>query len=303
MVSGRDQRGPMERLVRMAAALRAARTNGVTAERLAELAEFGGPARLDQVARELRHLNNQGWQIDNIARRGEPAVYRMTTVDNRLRLRLTPAQQAALRRAALVADRADLADRLGLPETTSEPPVEVADGESDHDLGLVLQAVREGAILRFRYSGSDRVVHPESVRTQYRRWYLRGAEDGAEQVKSFVVSRMSDVDVEAPGTARPVVVEHHEALHPMRWQVDEPVQVRLRTQAEFVPDVHRWLGRPDSETPDGGSSGAVLLDYTVTHRSALYDRLYELGTRVDLLGPDEVRADLLTELDSMAGPR
>ncbi|WP_343995709.1 WYL domain-containing protein [Nocardioides dubius] len=288
----------MERLVRMAAALRAAGTGGVTAERLAELAEFGGAGRLDQVARELRHLNHQGWQIDNIAARGEPAVYRMTTVDNRLRLRLTPAQQAALRRAALVADRADLADRLGLPETTSEPPVEVAEVAQDLALGLVLQAVREQALLRFRYSGSERLVHPESVRTQYRRWYLRGVEDGAETVKSFVVSRMSEVDVEAPGTARAVVVEHHEALHPMRWQVDEPVLVRLRTRAEFVPDVHRWLGEPEAET---GQDDAVLLDYAVTHRAALYDRLYELGTRVQVLGPDDVRTELLGELDSMAG--
>ncbi|MFS3128627.1 WYL domain-containing protein [Nocardioides sp. Bht2] len=300
MVAGRDQRKPMERLVRMAAALRAAGANGVAGEKLADLAEFQGAGRADQVARELRLLNSQGWQIDNIANRGEPAVYRMTTVDNRLRLRLTSAQQAALRRAALVADRADLADRLGLGAATSEPPVEVAETPHDPALGVVLQAVREGALLRFRYRGSDRVVHPESVRTQYRTWYLRGVEDGSEQVKSFVVSRMSDVDVEAPGTARPVPVEHHQTLHPMHWQIDEPVQVRLRTKREFGPDVLRWLGGPEAETVQGEE---LLLDYTVTHRAALYDRLYELGTRVELIGPAEIRAELLAELDSMAGPR
>lgn len=300
MATGRDQRKPMERLVRMAAALRAAGSAGVSGEKLADLAEFHGAGRADQVARELRQLNNQGWQIDNIAHRGEPAIYRMTTVDNRLRLRLTTAQQAALRRAALVADRADLADRLGLGEATSEPPVEVAETPHDPELGVVLQAVREGALLRFRYRGVDRVVHPESVRTQYRTWYLRGVEDGSDQVKSFVVSRMSEVDVEAPGTARPVAVEHHQALHPMHWQVDPPVLVRLRTNREFVPDVHRWLGVPDTETVQDDT---FLLDYTVTHRAALYDRLYELGTRVELLGPDDVRAELLADLDSMAGSR
>src|SRR3546814_3710392 len=47
--------------------------------------------------------------------------YRMVTVDNRLRVALTPAQQRALQRAVLLADRDDLVQRLGLPDSERPP--------------------------------------------------------------------------------------------------------------------------------------------------------------------------------------
>jgi hypothetical protein len=47
--------------------------------------------------------------------------------------------------------------------------------------------------------------------------------------------------------------------------------------------------------------GTVELRYLVTNREALRSRLYELGTRVRLVGPEDVRAELLAELAEMAG--
>ena len=44
--------------------------------------------------------------FDNIAGKGEPAVYRMTAGDNRLRLKLTPGQLAALQRAVILSGTA-----------------------------------------------------------------------------------------------------------------------------------------------------------------------------------------------------
>ncbi|UMG91666.1 hypothetical protein [Nocardioides sp. TF02-7] len=80
----------MERLVKIAATLAARGPVGETGPRLAEIAGFEGSAAADQLARDIRSLNAQGWQIDNIAEPGDVARYRMRTVDNRLRLRLTP---------------------------------------------------------------------------------------------------------------------------------------------------------------------------------------------------------------------
>src|SRR5262245_38606146 len=104
----------MERLVRMAAVLHNAAEDGVLAEKLAEVAGFREESRNEQLAREVRHLNRQGWQIDNIAPDGETARYRMRSVDNRLRVALSPAQQRELRRAVLLVNRGNLADQLGL---------------------------------------------------------------------------------------------------------------------------------------------------------------------------------------------
>lgn len=296
---GGKQREPMERLVRLAAALHRAGKRGLPATNLVEIAGFDGADPVSQLGREFRHLRELGWQIDSIGGEGEAGIYRMVTVDNRLRLKLTPGQQAALLRAVLLANRDDLVERLGLPVEAATPEVIAAVPViGDEALTVVTQALRLNCLLRFRYKGSDRVVHPQSVRTQHGKWYLRGREDGEDLVKAFVVSRMSNVAADELGTATRLEPSRHTGLHPMTWQVDPPVEVTLRAPADFVPDVRRWLGDPQSVTE---TEAGVELVYVVTHRAALRSRIYELGPRVDLLGPDDVGAEIHDELAQMAG--
>ncbi|MDN5746580.1 MAG: WYL domain-containing protein, partial [Nocardioidaceae bacterium] len=147
---------------------------------------------------------------------------------------------------------------------------------------------------------------------------LRGVEDSdlaspedtsdgaAPVVKAFVVSRMSDVVVDRPGTGRRVPPVRHVGLHPMSWEIDPPVEVRLQAPAQFEADVRRWLGEPvavEAAESDGvpDMDAAVVLRYLVTHRAALRARLFELGDRVQVLGPAEVRAELIAALDAARG--
>ncbi|WP_182379898.1 WYL domain-containing protein [Nocardioides sp. WS12] len=297
----------MERLVRIAAMLQAHPEQGVPGDTLSKVAGFDGGADAGtQLKREIRHLERQGWQIENIAPAGATAVYRLTTVDNRLRVRLSPGQQAALRRAVLLADRVDLVQRLGLPDEslsseTKGAPAAITAAAPDA-LSLVVDAVRDHQVLRFGYKGTPRVVHPESVRNQGSTWYVRGVEaaDLDDPVlKVFVVSRMVDADADAPGTAQPVPTVRHPGLHPMSWEIDPPVDVTLEAPAHFDPDVRRWLGEPLSVEPSEGER--VRMVYRVTHRAALRTRLFELGERVRVVGPDDVRAEVIAALDAARG--
>jgi len=291
---GRDQREPMERLVRMAAVLRLAGDSGVSGDRLAEVAGFEGEAKADQVSRELRHLSRQGWQIDNIAPEGSAARYRMRSVDNRLRVRLTPAQQRELQRAVLLADRGDLVKRLGLEgDAPADVTASLPPGLHDATLATVLRAVQRRALLRYRYGGTDRVVHPQSVTTQNGKWYLRGREEGSDLVKNFVVGRMSAIESDEPGTATRDPEAPHETLHPMSWRIDPPLEVTLRAAPSYQLDVVRSLGTPVSVSDD-------LLTYEVTNRAALRTRLFDLGERVSVVSPDEVRESLIAELERFA---
>jgi predicted DNA-binding transcriptional regulator YafY len=295
----------MQRIIGFMALLHEARRAGrpgVPAADLIRLAgweDAGDP--ISAVNRDLNHLRGQGWRIENISEPGLPAVFRMTAVDNRLKLRLSPGQQAALLRAVLLADRADLGERLDLPAAAvpGVPTAAVA-SEDDPTLNTVIAAVRSAARLRFRYNGTSRTVHPESLRTQQTKWYLRGHEDGSDVLKSFVVSRMSEVYADAPGSATPLAVEpgQRPGLHPLSWEVDSPADVTLRTPAAYVPDVVRWLGAPASTSTEGDDE---LLTYRVTHRAAMRSRIHQLGTRVRVVGPDDFRAELLDELATMAG--
>lgn len=314
---GRDQRGPMERLVRIAAVLDAAGPRGVPRDRLLELAEFSGRDPASQLSRELRYLTNQGWQIDNIAPPGEDAVYAMTTVDNRLRVRLTPAQQTQLRRAALLADRDDLVTRLGLPDDARPGDVTAtpasAGAAASTSLSTVMRAVRDRSVLRFGYKGTPRVVHPETLRSQNGVWYLRGLEEaaagapadtGSAVVKTYVVSRMGTPQAGPAGSAERVEAVSHTGLHPMTWEVDPPLDVVLRAPVHYEPDVRRWLGAPIAHGEpqiDARGEQVVDLTYRVTHREALLARLNDLGRRVQVVGPPEFRAELIDRLAAAAG--
>ena len=291
----------MQRLARILAVLDDAGVVGATAERLLEVAEYGGQATpLDQLSLDLRNLRKQGWQIENVSPTGESGRYRMVSGDNRLHVRLSAPQRAALQRAVLLAERSDLAKRLGVRAATVPEGIGsiVIRKQKGDKLSLALQSVQLRSRIRFAYKGTPRVMHPGTVRFQNYKWYLSGVEDGADLVKHFVVSEMSGIALDPPGTAAEVPSVRRIPLHPLRWEVDEPTEVTLRTAPDFVPDVIRWLNEPDSQVE---SDGVVDLTYMVTHRQAFRARLYVLGPRVTIAQGAEVYDEMVAELRTMAG--
>ncbi|MEO9325319.1 WYL domain-containing protein [Nocardioides sp. C4-1] len=298
--AGRDQLRPMQRLVRIMAVLDQAGSQGATREKLIEVADYGDADPGTQLAKDLRHLREQGWQIDNLAGVGESARYRMVTGDNRLRLSLTATQLGALQRAVIMTERSDLATSLGVREASLPEGVgtHVLPRVPDTQLSQVLQAVRLACLVRFSYKGTARVASPAAVRFQDHHWYLTALEDAGDVVKHFAVNRMSDVVLDRPGTAAAVPQAVPLTLHPLQWEVDEPTRVVVRTPADYVPDVERWLQAPDAARP---GDGWVDLVYTVTNRAAFRSRLYVLGTRVVVREPDDFRAELLAELRALVG--
>lgn len=297
---GRDPVKAMQRLLRLLAVLDEAGANGVDRDTLITIGEYGDADPGSQLALDLKRLRGLGLVIDNTAGPGEPAHYRMVSGDNRLRLKLTPDQLAALQRAVNVADRADLAKDLGIKPSSLPPAVgtQVASRAPLADLSKCLQAIQLGSRIDFTYKGTPRRVHPGSVRFQNYRWYLSGVEDGDDIVKNFAIGRMADASLQRPGTALPVPQVRRLALHPLRWEVDPPTEVTLRTTPDYVADVRRWLQEPRAVTE---RDGHVDLTYVVTHRQAFRARIYVLGPRVRVTGPGEVRDEILAELRELVG--
>jgi predicted DNA-binding transcriptional regulator YafY len=299
-MAGRDQVRPMRRLARLMALLDQAGAAGATADRLVEVGDYGEKDPHSQLTLDFKRLRDQGWQIDNVAGDGEPARYRMVAGDNRLRLKLTKAQLAALQRAVILADRADLATRLGLEaeELPSGLGSEVLPRNREAVLTLALRAVQLRSLVRFVYKGKPRVVNPATVRFQHVQWYLTGVEEGGEIVKHFAVARMREVSLDSPGFARLTPEVRRLSLHPLTWEVDAPLEVTLRTSPDYVPDVERWLNEP-AYTREVGT--AVDLIYVVTNRAAFRARVYALGTRVEIAGPDSFRDEVLADLQDLVG--
>jgi predicted DNA-binding transcriptional regulator YafY len=294
----------LERLARLVSLLSVAGPDGVAADHLEAVAQYetdNPKSRRSMLHRDLQHLVDGGWLIDNVATDGVSAHYRLRSVDHRLQVRLTAEQRAALQGAAMAASRQDLLGRIGLrPDGDAAPDVLV---QAPHipDLDLVLTAVRERCPVRFAYSGRDRVVHPQSVRTGPTTWYLIGVEeeDDDSASKSFAVSRMREVTLLEPGSARPLPDPEPRSFDPLSWAVDPPIELVLVTTPEHDADVAMVFGPPQARVLD--EEGSVTLTIEVVHWAAARHRIYELGDRVRVAGPAAFRDAMLLELARVAG--
>lgn len=304
---GRDQTAPMERLVRLIGVL-TAHPAGAPLSLLLAAVTAGGhgdahddgtdDARRRMLSRDLEHLNALGYDIRNVAEPGADGLYVMRAHDNRLQVHLTSEQRGELLRAALAAGLDGMARHLG----ADAPPAGTGIAAPSDDLDLVQRGTTRHCRIRFTYKGEPRVVHPVRVHSGPSGWYLSGREDGpgGGPVKEFVVSRMSAVSLDRPGTAEPPGEPVRPSLDPLSWEVDPPTEVVLEVPAEHEVLAQNLLGRPAQVA---AREGLLQLTYVVTHRRVFRYRLYELGTRVRVVSPADVRAEVLAELTSFLGDR
>jgi predicted DNA-binding transcriptional regulator YafY len=245
------------------------------------------------LSRDLEHLNALGYDIRNVADAGTDGVYLMRARDNRLQVHLSPEQRGELLRAAIAAGLDGMAAHLGTDDASAP-----ATGPASADLDLVQRGTTRHCVLRFSYKGEPRTVHPARVHSGPSGWYLSGREEGSDVVKEFVVSRMSDISLDPPGSAEAVGEPVRRSLDPLSWEVDPPTEVVLRVPVEHRVIAENLLGTPARAEE---SDGVLEMTYVVTHRRVFRYRLYELGTRVTVAAPDEVRQEIVAELAALAG--
>jgi len=294
----------MERLVRLLTILNASELGARAETLIAAVLPGEGDAEAKHRAlnRDIEHLNNLGWDIRNVAPAGEDGLYRMYARDNRLRVHLTPAQRGQLLRAAIAAGRQDVARHLdddARPATRPTPrptPSATAQDKPGHELDLAQRAAAQRCLIHFDYRGHRRVVHPVRLHTGPSGWYLTGREDGQDMTKEFVVARMSDVSLDDPGTASPVADATRPSLDPLSWLEDEPADVTLEMDTQHLLLAENLLGPPLSLDSTDTLARAT---WTVTNRAVFRWRVYELGTRVRVLAPPELRQEIEDELNAI----
>ncbi len=299
---GRDQTGPMERLVRLIGALTRHPKGASLTVMLTALgsADHTPEARRRMLTRDIEALNQLGYDVRNVADPGADGIYVMRARDNRLQVLLTPEQRGELLRAAIAAGLDHLGEHLGAAAgAVPADPATPSPDSAPSTLDLVQRGTTRHCRIRFTYKGEPRLVHPGQVHSGPSGWYLRGREEGGDPpglVKEFVVSRMSEVSLDAPGTAEVLDEVARPAMDPLSWREDPPTEVVLRVASEHRLLVENLLGAAHAVREDAGES---LMTYVVTNRSVFRWRVYELGTRVHVVSPDDVRAEMLAELQAM----
>jgi proteasome accessory factor B len=179
------------------------------------------------------------------------------------------------------------------------PPV--ADVAADERVSALFSAVTERRVVRFDYSGLARRVDPYRLSYRQGKWYLAGYDHGREGERLFRTDRVSG----------PVVLEDVAGAFerpqgavsgpPPPWRLgeDEEIVVDLRVDASQAPWVSSLAGGGTVGQPVGDEP--VYFQLPVTNRAAFRGFVLGLLDHAEVMGPPEVRDEMVYWLTSLAG--
>lgn len=173
----------------------------------------------------------------------------------------------------------------------------------DANLATVFQAVAERRVVRFGYRGDERTVDPYRLDFQLGRWYLTGFDHLRGDERNFRFDRIDGtVAAGAPRSfERPVGAVP--GVERAAWQLGEgePVVAELLVDADHVALARHELGSSTvaEERPDG----SVVFSVPVTNRAGFRSLVLGYLDHAEVLGPADLRAELVAWLDAQANPR
>ena len=266
-----------------------------------------GEARRQAFERDKRTLRDGGIEVVAVPIDGpEQMGYVIRPEDYYLPdLDLSPDEQAALNLAVAGVHLGeptgrDALWRLGLAASVGTRPV--AELPALPALGVLHGALRARATVTFGYRGDERHVDPALLRFHGGWWYLVGFDRDREASRTFRVDRI-DGDVRAGERASaslPDGFDPEAALPDVPWRIGEgaPVTVELWADATVGELVLDELGQ--GALVRRHADGSVVVRVDVTNTAALRSWLLELGEHALVLGPPEVRAEMVTWLEATA---
>lgn len=172
------------------------------------------------------------------------------------------------------------------------------------NLSEAFAAVGEHRRVRFRYRDKDRAVDPFRLHHERGHWYLQGHDVDAGESRSFRLDR-----VEGSMTlddAETVEVHLDPADHPLRldgWALgdDDPVTAEVRIRPPQATLAVRLVG--DDVDVTWHDDGSVVLTLQVRRRDGFFSFVFDFLDDAEVLGPSELRAELVARLSAMAGRR
>jgi proteasome accessory factor B len=160
-------------------------------------------------------------------------------------------------------------------------------------------AVAARAPVTFGYRGEQRTVDPHRLSFSRGHWYLDGRDHDRDAARQFRIDRIEGevaVGEEAaftrPDDDRPGPVQ------PWELPGDEPIVARIRVDAEQAAWAVAELGE---ETVVANDAAGVELEVSVTNRDGFRSFVLGFLDHAEIVGPDELRRDMVDWLDALAG--
>ncbi|MCB1003091.1 MAG: WYL domain-containing protein, partial [Acidimicrobiales bacterium] len=173
---------------------------------------------------------------------------------------------------------------------------------ADAAVAVAFQAVAERRPLTFRYRGEARTVDPYRLDFQLGRWYLTGFDHLRGEERNF---RFDRIEGEL-AAGRPRAFERPQGAVPgverASWQLGEgePVVADLLVDADHAALARHELG--EAAVTEERADGSVRFSVGVTNRAGF--RAVVLGhlDHAEILGPPELRDDLVAWLRALVAP-
>jgi proteasome accessory factor B len=194
-------------------------------------------------------------------------------------------------------------EHLAAGEATSE----VAEGATplarvpvDRRLMDLFGALVDRHPVAMTYNGTARVVEPHRLDYQRGRWYLSGHDRQRAEARSFRVERIEgDVEVLRAESFVPPA-QPHPGVVLRSWQLgnEEPVWADVAVDADQAVSARRHLGEEAVLATDG--EGRVRFRVPVRNRDAFRSFVLTFLDHAEVLGPAELRADIVGWLEELA---
>ena len=168
----------------------------------------------------------------------------------------------------------------------------------DQNLAVLYRAVSERSAVSFGHRGERRSVEPARLHFARGHWYLGGWDRDRGAWRHFRLDRIGDLTVGPPGTFEPAGAPADDLERPP-WEIGDGTGVAQLTVDAEVAD---WAlaqtagGLRHERRPDR----SVCLEVSVANPGALVDFVLGLLEHAELLGPPELRAELLRRLRACA---
>jgi predicted DNA-binding transcriptional regulator YafY len=188
--------------------------------------------------------------------------------------------------------------KLGGEVAESGPSPAVAALPGAAHLVPLFGAISTRRTVTFAYRGRARRLDPHRLAFRNGHWYLSGRDRDAGEDRMFRLDRIdSAIEADEAGTAGPVESMVTAPLSPWELGHGDPVAARLWIDADQAAWAEGNVG-PDAVV-ERREDGSIVLEARVTNREAFRSFVLGFLDHAELLGPAELREDLVAWLEQL----
>lgn len=168
-------------------------------------------------------------------------------------------------------------------------------------LADLFEASRRRAVVTFTHRGVRRELEPWTLASRRGRWYVVGFDRERAAIRSFRADRVSDVAAGADDSyAVPADFDPdaHLGEHPWLFGDDEPLDAVVTVDAGHTAGLEVALAGADvtwEDRPDGGAT----VRFPVVDRSGFRDFVLGFLDHAEVLGPDDLRDEIVGWLEAL----